>query len=354
MAPHLPPQRILCIKLKHLGDVLLMTPAIRALRRAWPQSAVAALVPRGMEDVLAGNPDLAAVFVLNREAGIGSDLALLRALRRFQPDLVLELGQGDREAMLGWLSGARHRVGYLPGRSGAWRRLLLTQAVPWNGRQHIVETNLDLVRACGVIAEACRPILAVQAELRARMVERLAEAGLTPGRPLVVVHPVSRWLFKAWPESSCAETIMRLTRERPVAVALTSGPGNGESEAADRILARVHAAHGVGPIINLIGRTSVGELAALLERASLFVGVDSAPMHMAAALGVPVVALFGPSGEMSWGPWGGGHAVVASPYLCRPCGQDGCLGSKRSDCLEAITADDVMRAVNEVVGRSQA
>ena len=76
MAPHLPPQRILCIKLKHLGDVLLMTPAIRALRRAWPRSAVAALVPRGMEDVLAGNPDLAAVFVLNREAGIGSDLAL--------------------------------------------------------------------------------------------------------------------------------------------------------------------------------------------------------------------------------------------------------------------------------------
>jgi len=353
MAPALAPQRILCIKLKHIGDVLLMTPAIRALRRAWPRSAVAALVPRGTEEVLAGNPDLTAVFILDRNAGVGSDLALLRALRSFQPDLVLELGQGDREAILGWLSGARHRVGYVPGRSGAWRRLLLTLAVPWNGRQHVVETNLDLVRACGVAAEASRPVLAVRPELRARMAERLTTAGLDPGQPLAVVHPVSRWLFKAWPEASCAETIMRLIREMPVAVALTSGPANGEREAANRILARVQVPRGGGPIIDLIGQTSLGELAALLERASLFAGVDSAPMHMAAALGVPVVALFGPSGEHNWGPWGDGHAVVASPYLCRPCGQDGCLGGKRSDCLGAITADEVMQAVREVVGQSQ-
>jgi heptosyltransferase-3 len=354
MAPALPPQRILCIKLKHIGDVLLMTPAIHALRRAWPDSAVAALVPRGTEEVLAGNPDLTAVFILDREAGYAGDLALVRALRRFEPDLVLEMGQGDREAILGWLSGARHRVGYVPGRSGAWRRMLLTRAVPWNGWQHVVETNVDLVRACGVAAQASRPLLAVQPELRARMAERLTAAGMGPGQRLVVVHPVSRWLFKAWPEVSCAETIMRLAREMPVAIALTSGPGNGERDTANRILARAQLPEGGGPIINLIGHTSLGELAALLERASLFVGVDSAPMHMAAALGVPVVVLFGPSGEMSWGPWGEEHAVVASPYLCRPCGQDGCLGDKRSDCLEAITVQMVWEAVEPILSRALA
>jgi heptosyltransferase-3 len=183
------------------------------------------------------------------------------------------------------------------------------------------------------------------------MAERLTEAGMGPGQRLAVVHPVSRWLFKAWPEASCAETIIRLVREIPVAVALTSGPRSDEIETANRILARAQLGRGGGPIINLIGHTSVGELAALLELASLFVGVDSAPMHMAAALGVPVVALFGPSGEMSWGPWGEGHAVIASPYLCRPCGRDGCLGGKRSDCLEAITTDEVVAAVAKVMRR---
>ncbi|OGB97861.1 MAG: putative lipopolysaccharide heptosyltransferase III [candidate division NC10 bacterium RIFCSPLOWO2_12_FULL_66_18] len=343
MAPALPPQRILCIKLKHIGDVLLMTPAIRALRRAWPESAIAALVPRGTEDILEGNPDLNAVLVFDR--GTGS-WQVIRALHRFRPDLVLEMGQGDREAVLGRLSGARHRVGYAPGRSGGWRRVLLRQAVPWNGQQHIVETNLDLVRALGIPAQASRPVLVVRPEARSRMAARLAAAGLMPGRPMVVVHPVSRWLFKAWPEAGCAEVIGRLIRDTGVAVALTSGPGAAEVEAANRILARAGT-----PIINLIGQTTLGELAAVLERAALFLGVDSAPMHMAAALGVPVVALFGPSGEVSWGPWGEGHMVVTSPYLCRPCGQDGCLGSKRSDCLEAISAQAVMRAVEPVLSR---
>lgn len=352
MAPALPPQRILCIKLKHIGDVLLMTPAIRALRRAWPGSAIAALVPRGTEEVLAGNPDLAAVFTFEREAGAPGSWGIIRALRRFGPDLVLEMGQGDREAVLGWLSGARQRVGYAPGGSGGWRRALLTQAVPWNGAQHVVETNLDLVRACGIPAGAGRPVLVVRSEMREWMSARLASAGLPPGAPLVVVHPVSRWLFKAWPEASCAEVIARLARRGDVAVAVTSGPGPAEVEAANRILSRVEASRGGRPVINLIGRTSLMELAAVLERAAVFLGVDSAPMHMAAALGIPAVVLFGPSGEHNWGPYGEGDVVITSPYLCRPCGQDGCLGSKRSDCLEAISPQMVWEAFAPVLTRA--
>ncbi|HSB71901.1 MAG TPA: putative lipopolysaccharide heptosyltransferase III [Candidatus Methylomirabilis sp.] len=346
MTPVPPPQRILCIKLKHIGDVLLMTPSLRALRVAWPESRIAALVPRGTEGVLTGNPDLDAVLVLDRGVGFRGSWRTIRALRRHAPDLVLEMGQGDREAILGWLSGARERVGYAPGRSGEWRRRLLTRLVPWNGLQHMVETNLDLVRACGVPAAAGRPILVVQPEARARIAARLLSAGLGAGQPLVVVHPVSRWLFKAWSGAECAEAIDGLVRTQGIAVALTSGPGPAEVEAAGRILAAVTV-----PVINLVGRTSLEDLAAVLERAALFIGVDSAPMHMAAALGVPVVALFGPSGEFSWGPWGDGHAVVSSPFLCRPCGRDGCLGSKRSDCLEAIASRAVLRAAEPVLRR---
>ncbi len=354
MAPALPPQRILCIKLKHIGDVLLMTPAIRALRRAWPETAIAALTPRGTEAILAGNPDLVGVFVHDPEAGIGGSWRTLRALRAFAPDLVLEMGQGDREAILGWLSGARRRVGYAPGRSGRWRRALLTHLVPWNGVQHTVETNLDLIRACGVPTEASHPVLVVSAEARTRMAARLESAGLSPGQPLVIVHPVSRWLFKAWPEASCAEVVRHLIKGGEVAVALTSGPRAAEEGAAKRILARAGASPPAALVIDLIGKTTLEELAAVLERATLFLGVDSAPMHMAAALGVPVVALFGPSGEHNWGPQGNGDVVVASPFICRPCGQDGCLGSKRSDCLEAISPQMVLEAAEPLLERALA
>ena len=345
------PGRILCVKLKHIGDVLLTTPAIRALRQAWPESRIAALVLRGVEEVLAGNRDLDTILTFDRGAGASGSWQTVRAVRRFAPDLVLEMGEGDREAILGWLSGARRRVGYAPRRSGRWRRLFLTRAVPWNGGQHVVETHMDLVRACGIPAQASRPVLTVQADTRMRMLQHFASAGLGPGRPLVVIHPVSRWLFKAWPEASCVEVITRLIRDAGVAVALTSGPGSTEMEVAQRILARARVPSGV-PVIDLIGRTTLGELAAVLEQATLFVGVDSAPMHMAAALGKPVVALFGPSGETSWGPWGEGHVIVTSPYLCRPCGQDGCLGSKRSDCLEAISAQTIWEAVELLLSRA--
>ena len=343
MAPGSPPERVLCIKLKHIGDVLLMTPPIRAMRRAWPACRIAALVPRGVEGVLQGNPDLEAILTHDRKAGLAGAWRTLRAVRGYAPELVLEMGEGDREAIMGWLSGARVRVGYTPGRSGRWRRALLSRSVPWNGDQHMVETNLDLVRACGIDATGCRPVLAVQPEARARMAGRLAAAGLAPGQPLVVIHAVSRWLFKAWPEAGCATVLAHLARGG-IALAVTSGPEPREMEAARRILSRAAA-----PAIDLVGRTSLAELAAVLERATLFLGVDSAPMHMAAALGVPVVALFGPSGEKSWGPWGEGHVVLTSPYLCRPCGKDGCLGSKRSDCLEAISPQAVLAAVEPLL-----
>ena len=344
-----PPRRVLCIKLKHIGDVLLMTPAIRAMRQAWPACRIAALVPRGTEGVLEENPDLDAILTLDREAGIWGAGRALRAVRRFAPDLVLEMGQGDREAILGWLSGARSRVGYAPGASGGWRRALLTRAVPWNGDQHMVETNLDLVRACGIDAGGSRPVLVVPPEARQRMAARLASAGLSSDQLLVVVHAVSRWLFKAWPEAGCATVLTALGARQGVAVAVTSGPESREMEAARRIVRRAAA-----PVIDLVGQTSLTDLAAVLERANLFLGVDSAPMHMAAALGIPVVALFGPSGERSWGPWGDEHVVLTSPFLCRPCGRDGCLGSKRSDCLEAVPPEAVMEAVEPFLARAAA
>ncbi|HTX51925.1 MAG TPA: putative lipopolysaccharide heptosyltransferase III [Candidatus Baltobacteraceae bacterium] len=340
------PRRILCLKLKHIGDVLLMTAATRALRRVWPDAIIAAMVPHGTEGVLQGNPDLDQVLVFNRGTGSRGALASVRAARQFGPDLVLAMGDGDREAILARLSGAPQRVGFLPRHSGQWRRLLLTRAVVSDGRRHTVRRNLDLLEGIGIPVEEAAPVLIVREEARQQIRERLRSRGLAAGTPFVAVHPVSRWLFKAWPAASCAETLAHLAR-RGTAAVVTSGPEEKEQMAARAILAQADV-----PVIDLIGQTSLPELAAVLAEAKVFVGVDSAPMHMAAAVGTPVVALFGPSGEHHWGPWGPGHVVVSSPYLCRPCGRDGCLGTKRSDCLDAIPAARILEAVERFLPAS--
>ncbi len=339
MDQRLLPRRVLCLKLKHIGDVLLMTAATRAMKRAWPNASIAAMVPRGTEGVLDGNPDLDQVIVFDRRAGTRGALASIRAARQFAPDLVLAMGDGDREATVAWLSGAAHRVGYLPRHSGTWRRHLLTHAIASDGSRHTVLRNLDLVRGIGVSVDDAAPVLTVPAGARETMRGRMQSLGVPADAPYIVVHAVSRWLFKAWPEASCV-AFLRHFSARGETLVMTSGPEEREQVAAHAILQKA----GTGTI-DLVGRTSLPELAAVLAGASVFAGVDSAPMHMAAALGTPVVALFGPSGEHHWGPWGAGHTVVSSPYLCRPCGRDGCVGTKRSDCLDAIRPERIIEAV---------
>ena len=162
------------------------------------------------------------------------------------------------------------------------------------------------------------------------------------------LHMASRWPFKCWPAERVAALADAL-HARGLPVVLTAAP---EAQELALIAAVLRAAR--GPAIDLSGQLSLKELAALSAQARLFVGVDSAPMHIAAAMGTPVVAIFGPSGELEWGPWdetgGGRHRVVASDrHPCRPCGIDGCGGGKLSDCLATLPVARVLAACDELL-----
>lgn len=345
--------RILVIKLRHHGDVLLTGPVFTALKTAAPLAEVDALVYLDTADMLRAHPDIDRLFTIDRQwkkeglwAQLRHEYDLLKALRARRYDLILHLTEHARGATLVHLLQPRFSVaGVYPHKRGRLWRASFTHlyAAPLTPR-HAIERNLDAVRRIGIYPRAEDRLLKLVpgTEARTRVAELLKGHGLST-RGFVVVHPSSRWNYKAWTLAGFVELVDKL-QARGARVVLTSAPDRREMDFTQQLIARVKQ-----PPIDVSGLLSLRELAALIDHARCLVGVDSVPMHIAAAMGTPVVALFGPSGDLEWQPWRVAHRIVAADFPCRPCGLEGCGNSHHSDCLAAITADDVLAAVDEVL-----
>jgi heptosyltransferase III len=332
-------KRILVIKLKQPGDVLVSSPVIAAVKEAWPESHLTYLVPWGTSDMVAGHPGLDAVLEVDRRGGTwGQTWRLIRDLRRARFDLVLELSGGDRGAFYSLISGAPVRLGL--GRLGQpwWQRhFCFTHLAPRPPiKMHLVEQNLEILRALGVKPRAPRLQFFWDRTVAARVQELLASYQLAPGA-FAVMHPGAGWSFKCWTPRGYARVLEALQQDWGLPVVLTGSNNALEQELLAAILRETR----LDPI-NLLGQLSLKELGALIAQARCFFGVDSAPMHLAAAVGTPAVALFGPSGVYNWGPWGEGHLVIQKDWGCVPCGRDGCEGSKVSRCLTEIKPEEVL------------
>jgi len=333
--------RILVIKLKQPGDVLVSSPVLAALKEAWPHSKVSYLVPKGTEEMIADHPLLDQVYVAERRGGTWSrTLAFLRELRRARFDLVLELSGGDRGAISARITGAQERLGFGYGGRAFWHRFCFTRLLPPPPlRMHLVEHNLEILRALGIEPRAPRLQFFLKPEVETSIQELLASHSLSP-KKFVVMHPGAGWRFKCWTPEGYARVIEVLQVTTNLKVVLTGSKAPHEQELVAAILKESRSAP-----INLVGRLTLKELGALIAQARFFFGVDSAPMHLAAAVGTPAVALFGPSGDFNWGPWGEGHLVIKKDWDCLPCGQDGCEGSKKSRCLVELSPDEVLDAM---------
>ena len=348
--------RALVIVLRHHGDVLLASPVLRALKAYAPKIEVDALVYDDTAPMLEGHPALSQLHLVGRnwkKEGFLSRLPLEKhlfsALRARRYDLLVHLTEQPRGAWLARSLGARCSVApVVPGRGDFWERSF-THLFPLvrNGRRHKIEANLDALRRIGVQPgmEERRMQFVPGAAARARIEALLAAEGLAD-QSFVHIHPASRWSFKCWTAVGNAELIDRLSASHRVV--LTAAPDPVEMALVDEIVARTRTR----PLV-LAGKLQIKELGALTERARLFVGVDSMPMHLAAAMGTPAVALFGPSGEQEWRPWRVAHRVVTTSHPCRPCGNDGCGGGKISECLTTLPVDDVYAAAQELLSRER-
>lgn len=349
-------RRVLVTKLRHHGDVLLASPVFSVLKAHAPHLEIDALVYADTAAMLDGNPAVSRLFGVDRgwkalgwKARAAEEWRLLQQLRSREYDLLIHLTEHPRGAWLARVLGPRYRVAADYPRARGWWKSSFSHLYPLasNGRRHVVETNLDALRRIGVQpGEHERALSFVPGDEAERDVERLLhDLGLAPGA-YIHVHPASRWQFKCWPAQKTAELIDTLqgTGER---VVVSAAPAAAELDLVGRIRSMAKT-----PFADVSGKLTLRQLGALTRHAKLFVGVDSAPMHIASAMGTPVVALFGPSGEFNWGPWQVAHRVVASNnHPCRPCGNDGCGGGKVSECLTTLPVAAVLQAVHALQSR---
>ena len=356
-------RRVLVTKLRHHGDVLLASPVVSTLKRALPDAEIDALVYAETAPMMINHPGLAHLHTIDRTwkkqgvtRQVREEVSLHRTLRSRRYDLLVHLTEHPRGLVLATLlrpSFAVTRVRSEREHPGLWRRAFTHfYPLPRGRPRHTVETNLDALRRIGIhpSPEDRNLVMVPGAPALARVDTLLAERSIVHKR-FVQVHPGSRWLFKCWPSGRMAALAAKLVGDG-YDVVVTGAPDERERAIVEAMLGALPE-HARSRVHDFTGRLSLLELSALTSRARLFVGVDSAPMHIAAAVGTPAVALFGPSDENEWRPWGVAHRVVASPeFPCRPCRNDGCGGGKISECLTTLPAERVMTAVDALLAET--
>jgi len=345
---------ILLVRLREIGDVVFTTPALRAVRQRFPDAHIAYLVEPLAAPVVAGNPHIDELIVAPR-ASLGSDIRLGLRLRTQRYDLAIDFHGGPRASLLAWLSGAPRRIGYaVRGRRWVYTTLV---ARPRELRpRHAVENQWDLLTPIDVPPPSTEtdPVeMPVDPRAAAAVSGRLEAAGLQPTDRLVVVHVSAGNPFRRWPQDSFAEMVATLvSRHADVRVMVVSGPS--ERDAAARVIDR--ARQGLAPAardsVFSIGECSLAELRALVERAGLFIGGDSGPLHIAATSTVPIVGLYGPTLPVRSAPWRTRQLTTESvdggPLECRPCNQRVCApGDFR--CLTRIAPAAVVAAAERAL-----
>ncbi len=356
LTPTSSPRRILIIITRRIGDVLLATPLIRSVRSAWPNARLDALVFESTAGVLAANHDIDRIIAVPERPRFWPHARLILSLiRRY--DLAVSMLTGDRPTLYAWLAG-RHRIGFVEENKGRWKQSLLSHAVAFdNLNTHTVLMNLQLADALGITRHYEIVIGWSSAEQ-----DRVGKL-LDGPAPYAVLHPYPKFNYKMWHDEGWAALAESLSA-RDLRIVITGGPDPAESAYAQRLLERFPPA-----TMNLAGRLTLAETACLLSRARIYIGPDTATTHLAAAMGTPTVALYGPSNPVKWGPWPRQHRSDRNPWqrlgskrlhnvaliqgneACVPCLQEGCdrhIGSF-SDCLRNLPADKVIAAANALL-----
>ena len=334
--PRIVPKRILVIRLDRIGDVVLSTPVLQQLRETYPQAFIGMMVRPACRDLVDGNPHVNEVLVYDKHGPHHSLLTTVRfargLLRRFRFDTAVVLHPTNRSHWIPWLAGIPRRIGY--NRKCAW---LLTHRVPHRkheGTKHEAEYALDMLRVLGIEPATPTPMVPIHPAADHRVRQLLRQQGVDDSAILVAMHPFASDSSRCWPAERFAQLADRLTHEHRAHIVVVAGPEDAPQARTVVRLMRQRA-------VNFAGALSIGELAALLARCRLLVSNDSGPVHIAAAVGTPVVAIFGRNqpgiNAARWRPLGSGHVVLDKP------------AGPRSNYIADWSVDDVYQAATRLL-----
>jgi heptosyltransferase-2 len=320
-----------------IGDAVMATPALMAIRRAFPAARLTVVASPLVAELFTFHPGCDQVTVfdkLGRHRGFLGFLRFCRELRRERYNFAILLQNAIEAAAMAVFAGIPRRAGYCT----EGRGLLLNQGIPAVDKKHglhHVDYYLRMLRQLGLPADDRRLRLALTDAEESRAAELLGSGTWVAINPGASYGTAKRWLPERF-----ATVADGLAAEYGVSVVLTGG--SGEDEIGADIARSMQS-----PALNLIGRTSVRELMAVLARCRLVVTNDSGPMHIAAAFGVPIVAVFGPTDHATTSPASDNCRIVRSPVDCAPCMLSKCPIDHR--CMERVTADDVLGAARELL-----
>jgi len=337
-----PIRRILVQRPRALGDVLLITPALRALRAGYPDAALDVAVDPALEPLLRHNPHVDRVWTY---APAGAPLAdrwrFMQRIRAARFDLVIDLHGTPRTALVAWRSGAANRVGYALRGRGRMYNFRVQRDTDRSGRRrslYAAQMNLEIVARCGVrgpsLEDTRLVFVAAPGASRQSARRRPADA-----RRQIGVAPAGTWQAKTYPLEAFARAADQLARDADVLVLW----GPGERGLAERMLDAMHEPAQLAP------ETNLEQLGALLQRLDLLVANDSGVKHLAVACGTPTLTLFGPTRPMAWMPFDGPHVALRSRVPCLECNLTRCAHHL---CMRTLRPDWVAEAALRQLGRA--
>ena len=357
-------RRVLIIVTRQIGDVLLTTPLLQAARERWPQARIDVLAFAGTAGMLHGNPHLDRLLEYPARLGWRGLRSLVRRLWR-QYDLALVADPGDRAHLLGWIAAPR-RSGVIPahGASNWLKRLALEHVVVSAGDLGSVHVTAERQALLAPWAHGSMPPAQVVPPPARDLPPPLREL-VKPGA--VVVHAPSMWPYKQWPVEHFAQLIAALLAQGRQVVLTGSGGGRDQE-----CIAPLRALGRPPQLLDASGQLNFNELAGLLRQAALYIGPDTSVSHLAAATGVPVIAIFGPTNPLRWAPWpakpqaqalfarsaavqqAGNVTLLQGTQACVPCGRAGCEDHRqsRSDCLQSITPQQVLAQAERILSKA--
>ncbi len=329
-------QNILLIRLRRIGDVVMTTPAITVLREGFPKATITYVIDEPYRELVEGHPDLDGVLVLPKHLRFKEFRKQVRQIRREGYDVVVDFHGGPRASLLTLFSGARLKIGYRIKHKSLVYDIRIPRE-PAEGYFHSVENHVNLVKVLGINPPSIPGLsLPPPTQSEAAKIRHFIEDASLENTKIVTLHISAGNAFRDWGAERLVRLITHLSRIPRVKVVLIGSGKDTQTEAKIKKSCRA-------PFLSMVNRLNLRELRELVSLASLFVGPDSGPMHIAAATPTPIVAYFGPTLPAHFGPWKAQATLLEKDFDCRPCRQRQCI-HEDFRCLRTISPEEVYDA----------